>query len=130
MAKAEWGIDVTDVEAAQGETDAQKEDRLLQLAEGGFNPVIAVGFAYAKAVGDAAKEYPDVRFAIVDDYTVGTDDGPNITNLTFAENEGSFLVGVAAALKSKTNKVGFVGGVNTPLIQKFETGFTAGVTAA
>jgi basic membrane protein A len=129
-AKAESGIEVKELEASQGETDAQKEDRLRQLAEGGYNPVIAVGFAYAGAVGKVAKDNPGVKFAIIDDYTQGTDDGPNIANLTFAENEGSFLVGVAAALKSKTGNVGFIGGVNTPLIQKFEVGYTAGVKAA
>jgi basic membrane protein A len=129
-AKADSGVEIKELEASQGETDAQKEDRLRQLAEGGYNPVIAVGFAYAKAVGKVAKDNPSVKFAIIDDYTPGTDDGPNIANLTFAENEGSFLVGVAAALKSKTNNVGFIGGVNTPLIQKFEVGYTAGVKAA
>jgi basic membrane protein A len=129
-AKAESGVQVKELEASQGETDAQKEDRLRQLAEGGYNPVIAVGFAYAKAVGRVAKDNPGVKFAIIDDFTAGTDDGPNIANLTFAENEGSFLVGVAAALKSKSNNVGFIGGVNTPLIQKFEVGYAAGVKAA
>lgn len=129
-AKADLGIEVKELEATAGETDAQKEDRLRQLAEGGYNPIIAVGFAYAKAVGAVAKDTPDVKFAIIDDFTEGTDTGANIANLTFAENEGSFLVGVAAALKSTTGKVGFIGGVNVPLIQKFEAGFTAGVTAA
>jgi basic membrane protein A len=116
-AKAESGVQVKELEASQGETDAQKEDRLRQ-------------FAYAKAVGRVAKDNPGVKFAIIDDFTAGTDDGPNIANLTFAENEGSFLVGVAAALKSKSNNVGFIGGVNTPLIQKFEVGYAAGVKAA
>jgi basic membrane protein A and related proteins len=119
-----------ELEATDGETDAQKEDRLRQLVEGGYNPVIAVGYAYAKAVGAVAKDSPDVTFAIIDDYTEGVDTGPNIANLTFAEHEGSFLVGVAAALKSQTGKVGFVGGVNNPLIQKFEAGFQTGVKAA
>ncbi|WP_370946609.1 BMP family protein [Amycolatopsis sp. cg5] len=129
-AKAESGVEVKELEAAAGETDAQKEDRLRQLAEGGYNPIIAIGFAYQKAVGAVAKDNPNIKFAIVDDFTPGTDDGANIANLTFAENEGSFLVGVAAALKSKTGNVGFIGGVNTPLIQKFEVGFTAGAKAA
>ncbi|MFD2397271.1 BMP family protein [Prauserella oleivorans] len=128
-AKQEFGIEVTELEAAQGETDAQKEDRLRQLAEAGYNPIIAVGFAYAGPLGKVAKDYPEVKFAIVDDYTPGTDTGDNIANLTFAEEQGSFLVGAAAALKSKTGNVGFVGGVNTPLIQKFEAGYTQGVKA-
>lgn len=129
-AKSELGVEVKELEAAAGETDAQKEDRLRQLAEGGYNPIIAVGFAYAKAVGAVAKDEPDIKFAIIDDFTEGVDTGPNIANLTFAEEEGSFLVGVAAALKSQTGKVGFIGGVNVPLIHKFEAGFEAGVKAA
>ncbi|MEU6646228.1 BMP family ABC transporter substrate-binding protein [Saccharomonospora sp. NPDC046836] len=128
-ATAEFGIEVTELEASQGETDAQKEDRLRQLAEGGYNPIIAVGYAYAGPVGKVATDFPEVKFAIIDDFTPGTDTGDNIANLTFAEEQGSFLVGVAAALKSETGNVGFVGGVNTPLIQKFEVGYTAGVKA-
>ena len=128
-AKSELGFEATELEAAAGETDAQKEDRLQQLAEGGFNTIIAVGFAYAVAVGKVAAEYPDIKFAIVDDASDASK-ADNIANLTFAENEGSFLVGAAAALKSTTGKVGFIGGVNVPLIQKFEAGFTAGVKAA
>jgi basic membrane protein A len=129
-AKSELGLEVKELEATANETDAQKEDRLRQLVEGGYNPVIAVGFAYAGAIGKVAKDSPDVKFAIIDDFTEGTDTGANIANLTFAENEGSYLVGVAAALKSQTGKIGFIGGVNVPLIQKFEAGFTAGVKAA
>jgi basic membrane protein A and related proteins len=128
-AKSDFGVEAKELEAAAGETDAQKEDRLRQLAEGGYNPVIAVGFAYCKSIGKVAKDTPDVKFAIIDDFEPDcTVD--NVANLTFAEQEGSFLVGVAAALKSKTGKVGFIGGVNVPLIQKFEAGYVAGVKAA
>lgn len=129
QAKSQYGMTAKELEATAGESDAQKEDRLRQLAEAGFDPIIAVGFAYAGPLGKVAKDYPDLRFAIIDDFTKGTDTGPNIANLTFAENEGSYLVGVAAALKSKSGKVGFVGGVNTPLIQKFQAGYQAGVMA-
>ncbi|MGW5053062.1 BMP family lipoprotein [Actinokineospora sp. NPDC004072] len=125
-AKAEFGIEVTELEAAQGETDAQKEDRLRQLAESGHNLIIAVGFAYEKSLSAAAADYPDVHFAIIDSENPK---GDNVANLTFAEHEGSFLVGVVAGLKSKTGNVGFIGGVNTPLIQKFEVGFEQGVKA-
>jgi basic membrane protein A len=128
-AKSDFGADAKELEATAGETDAQKEDRLRQLAEGGYNPVIAVGFAYCKAIGKVAKDTPNVSFAIIDDFEPDCT-APNIANLTFAENEGSFLVGVAAALKTKSNNVGFIGGVNVPLIQKFEVGYTAGVKAA
>lgn len=128
-ATSEYGVEVKELEAAAGETDAQKEDRLRQLAEGGYNPVVAVGFAYCKSIGVVAKDTPDVKFAIIDDFEANCT-APNVANLTFAEQEGSFLVGVAAALKSKTGNVGFIGGVNVPLIQKFEVGYLAGVKAA
>ena len=117
---------VQEAEAGENESNAQKEERLRQLAEGGFNPVIAVGFAYSEPLAKVAKEFPDVRFAIIDDANAK---GQNIANLVFAENEGSFLVGVAAGLKTKTDNVGFVGGVNVPLIKKFEAGYVAGVKA-
>ena len=92
----------------------------------GYNPVIAVGFAYSGAVAKVAKEFPDTQFAIIDD---GAALGDNIANLLFAEEQGSFLVGAAAALKSKTGNIGFVGGVEVPLIKKFEAGYTAGAKA-
>ena len=121
------------IEAGSGESDADREERLRILADEGFNPIIAVGFIYSPAVAKVAAEYPDVNFAVVDGYVtfitgemVPID---NVADLTFAEHEGSFLVGVAAALKSEAKNVGFVGGVNGPLIQKFEAGFVAGVEA-
>ncbi|WP_308170060.1 BMP family lipoprotein [Acrocarpospora catenulata] len=125
-AKAELGVEVNEVEAANGETDAQKEERLRLLASGGFNPVIAVGFAYSGAISKVAAEFPEVKFAIVDDADAK---GANISNLLFAEEQGSFLVGVAAALKSTKNNVGFVGGVEVPLIKKFYAGYEAGAKA-
>ncbi|MFZ5852745.1 MAG: BMP family lipoprotein [Actinomycetota bacterium] len=125
-AKAQFKLDVKELEAKAGETDAQKEERLRLLAQGGYTTIIAVGFAYAGPLAKVAKDFPNVKFAIVD----STDaKGPNIANLTFAENEGSFLVGAAAALKSKTGNIGFVGGVDTPLIKKFEAGYEAGAKA-
>jgi basic membrane protein A len=127
-AKAELGVETKELEASSGESNADKEERLRLLAQGGYNPVIGVGFAYAGSLGKVAKEFPDTKFAIVDDASPEST-GSNIANLTFAENEGSFLVGVIAALKSKSGKVGFVGGVEVPLIKKFEAGFKAGVEA-
>ncbi|WP_424189609.1 BMP family lipoprotein [Actinokineospora sp. G85] len=123
-AKQEFGLDIKELEAGAGESEAVKEDRLRQLAEGGYTTVIAVGYAYATSLAKVAPDFADVKFALVDSEDAT---GDNITNIVFAEEQGSFLVGVAAALKSTTNKVGFIGGVNTPLIQKFEVGFTAGV---
>jgi basic membrane protein A len=107
---------------------SNRADLLTQLAEGGYNPVIAVGFAYGDVIGDVAKQHPDTTFAIIDSSAaeVGAD---NLTGLLFAENEGSYLAGVAAALKTETNHIGFVGGVETPLIQKFEAGYVAGAKA-
>jgi basic membrane protein A len=115
--------DAKELAAKPGETEAAKEERLRLLASSGYNPIIAVGFVYSEATGKVAKEFPDTKFAIVDD-TIAV--APNISNLVFAENEGSYLVGVAAALKSKKGNIGFVGGVQTPLIQKFQAGYEAG----
>ncbi|GAA3137677.1 BMP family lipoprotein [Streptosporangium carneum] len=123
-AKTELGLaDTKELEAGSGETEAAKEERLRLLAQGGYNPVIAVGFAYSASVKKVAAEFPEVKFAIVDDAAATA---PNISNLLFAEQEGSYLVGAAAALKTKKEHIGFVGGVQVPLIQKFEAGFVAG----
>ena len=128
-AKAELGVETKEAAAVNGENEAAREERLQQLVDAGYTHVVAVGFAYAASIGKVAKANPDVHFAIVDD---ASDDskGPNVDQITFAENEGSFLVGAAAALKSKAGHVGFVGGVNVPLIKKFEAGFIAGAKAA
>jgi len=126
-AKADLGIKAQEAEASQGEADAAKEARLNALASAGYNPIIAVGFAYSAAVAKVAKALPKTQFAIIDDAAAV---GPNIANLTFAEEQGSFLVGAAAGLKTKTGNVGFIGGVDVPLIHKFEAGFKAGAAAA
>jgi basic membrane protein A len=125
-AKTEFGVEAQESEAADGEPESAREERLIQMAEGGYNPVIAVGFAYAPAVAKVAPQFPDTQFGLVDS-TDAT--GENIANLVFTEHEGSFLVGAAAALKSKANHIGFVGGVNVPLIVKFEAGYEAGAKA-
>jgi len=125
-AQSELGIESKEAEASNGEAESAKEERLNALVSAGYNPIIAVGFAYSASVGKVAKANPDVHFAIIDDPV----EGPNITNLLFAENEGSFLVGVAAALKDTKNNVGFIGGVDVPLIHKFEAGYKAGAEAA
>ncbi len=112
--------------AAANESEDAAATRLTQLVTDGYNPIIAVGFKYANAVKAAATANPNVKFAIIDDDTVVL---PNVTPLVFAEEQGSFLVGAAAALKTTTCKVGFVGGVETPLIQKFEAGYVQGAKA-
>jgi len=123
-AAKEFGMETQESEAADGEPEAAREERLRTFAEAGYDPIIAVGFAYSASVAKVAPEYPDVHFAIIDDEAA---QGPNIANLVFAEEEGSFLVGAAAALKTQTDHVGFIGGVEVPLIKKFEAGYRAGV---
>ncbi len=124
-AACELGFEVKDAEAQDGEPESAREERLQQLVDAGYDPVVAVGFAYSASVGKIAKANPDVHFAIVDDAVAGD----NIANLLFAEEQGSFLVGAAAALKSESGNVGFVGGVDTELIHKFEAGYEAGAKA-
>ncbi|WP_082554299.1 BMP family lipoprotein [Aeromicrobium sp. Root495] len=117
-------------EASQDEDEATREERLRGFADDGFNTIVGVGFAYSESVNKVAPDYPNVAFAVVDGFDPDKDQNCNVAYLTFAENEGSFLVGAAAALQSKTGKLGFVGGVNNALIQKFEAGFKAGAEAA
>ena len=128
QAEDELGIETKEVEASQGENDAAREDRLNQLVDAGCTNIIGVGYIYAKAIGGAAEENPDVSFAIIDD---ASDDSKadNVAQLVFAEHEGSYLVGAAAALKSKSGNVGFIGGTDVPLINKFDAGFAAGAKA-
>ena len=125
-AKAEFGVDAKESAATNGEAESAREERLNQLIDAGYTNIVAVGFAYATAVKKVASENADVKFAIVDDSSITAD---NVMNLTFAANQGSFLVGAAAALTTKTKHVGFVGGVETDLIKSFEAGFDAGVKA-
>lgn len=127
-AKAEFGIETQEAAATNGEAESAREERLNQLIDAGFTNIVAVGFAYANSVGKVAKENPDVKFAIVDDASEAAT-ADNIMNITFAENEGSFLVGAAAAMKSKTGTIGYVGGVETDLIKKFQVGYEAGAKA-
>lgn len=125
-AKAELGIEGQESTAQAGEAESAREERLQQLVDKGYTAIVAVGFAYAKSVQKVADENPDVHFALVD----STDaKGANIQNIVFAEQEGSYLAGVVAANKTKTNTIGFVGGVQTDLIKKFEAGYVAGAKA-
>jgi basic membrane protein A and related proteins len=128
-AKTDLGVTYKEATQVNGEPQAATEERLQQFVDAGATHVIGVGFAYAKALGKVAKANPDVHFAIIDDASPDSA-GANVAQLTFAEEQGSFLVGAAAALKSKTNTVGFVGGVGVDLIKKFEAGFIAGAKAA
>lgn len=130
---------VGELTAAADEPDSEKVNRLNQLVSDGANAIVAVGFAYAGPLGEVAPNHPDIHFGIVDDASLclspdegGVEGAPfaNVACMTFAEEQGSFLVGVAAALKSQTGKVAYIGGVDVPLIQKFQAGFDAGALAA
>lgn len=133
------GLERADSELGVGFTEASPNDdgsnraELLQLAADGNPIVIGVGFLFAADAAAVAAENPDVNFAVIDDPTLNFDASPpepiapNLAGLTFAEEQGSYLVGVAAALTSETNQVGFIGGVCCfGLIEKFEAGFRAG----
>jgi basic membrane protein A len=116
-------------ELSPNEDASNRVQLLTQLAEQGFNPVIAVGFAYDDVIGEVAPQFPDTTFAQVDGSNTDGAKGDNVTGLVFAEEQGSFLAGVAAALKSESGHIGFVGGVQSPLIEKFEAGYVAGAQA-
>jgi basic membrane protein A len=125
--KAIGDLDATceEAEAAPNEPATAREERLRTLADAGYNPIIGVGFVYTEQAVKVAKEYPNVKFAVVDGYG----EAPNLTNLVFSAEQGAFLVGVAAALKTKTKKVGFIGGTPGPIIDPFAAGYKAGVAA-
>jgi basic membrane protein A len=131
-AEKELGAHIRLIEPGE---ESDRESGLRLLAAEHMNLVIGVGFIFTDDVTQLAKEYPDVNFAVVD-YAIATDKAgnpipppPNVAALKFKEEEGSFLVGALAALVSQSKKVGFVGGMDVPLIQKFEAGFKAGVKA-
>ncbi|MBA3605155.1 MAG: BMP family ABC transporter substrate-binding protein [Acidimicrobiia bacterium] len=118
-------------------SDGDRAERLAGLVDAGNDLVIGVGFLWQPALQAAAAETPDQLFALIDAVAIDDPDGdfegpplPNVASLVFAEEQGSFLVGAAAALKSQTGTVGFIGGVETDLIKKFEAGFQAGAEAA
>ena len=106
--------------------ESQREQSVRRMAEKGASPIISVGFSQASAVEKVAKEFPKLNFVIVDMVV----DLPNVQSVVFKEQEGSFLVGTMAALASKTGKVGFVGGMDIPLIRKFECGYEQGAKFA
>ena len=118
---AETGIEVMEFEVTNPN---QREQAMQRMAERGATIVLGVGFAQADAIAKVAAEYPDVQFSIID---VGWLDAPNLRQYVFKEHEGSYLVGVAAAMASETGKVGFVGGMDIPLISKFACGYVGGV---
>ena len=115
----ETGIAFRDFEVTNA---TQRVQVMRQFARHGYNFIVAVGFSQASAVEQVAPEFPDVRFVIID----GNVDLPNVESVNFREQESYFLCGMAAALSSKTGKIGFVGGMDIPLIRKFALGYEAG----
>ena len=118
--KQESGIGFRDFEITN---DAQREQAMRKFARDGFSPILAVGFSQADAMTKVAAEFPKTDFAIVDSVVKQ----PNVESIVFKEQEGSFLVGMMAAEASKTGKVGFVGGMDIPLIRRFACGYVQGV---
>jgi basic membrane protein A len=118
--KKETGIAYREFEVTN---EAQREQALRNMARRGSNIVVGIGFAQASGIEKVAKEFPKLKFAIIDAVV----DLPNVQSIVFKEHEGSFLVGMAAAMASKTGKVGFVGGMDIPLIRKFALGYEEGV---
>jgi basic membrane protein A and related proteins len=121
--KKDTGTDYRDFEP---QNDSQREQALRRFARDGFSPILAVGFSQESALKKVAEEFPNVKFAIIDAVV----DMKNVQSIVFKEHEGSFLVGMMAAQASKTNKVGFVGGMDIPLIRKFACGYVQGVKHA
>ncbi len=121
QAEEDLGIGASE---ASANDDGSNREELLNLQADESDLVFGVGFLFAEPMTNAAGANPEVNFAIVDDASV---DLPNVAGLVFAEQEGSFLIGAAAALKTTNNKVGFIGGVSIDLIKRFEAGFVAGV---
>jgi basic membrane protein A len=118
--KKDTGTDFRDLEI---QNDAQREQVLRKFAKDGFSPILMPGFAWATALAKVADEFPKTKFGIIDMVV----DKPNVQSIVFKAEEGSFLVGVIAAKTSKTGKLGFVGGMDIPLISAFECGYAQGV---
>jgi len=120
----ELGVDTNYLEPTEG--GENREELLRTLAEEGYELIFAVGFLFTEAVEAAAADFPETKFGLIDGFVPDLTPESNIVCLGFAEHEGSFLVGAAAALHTETDKVGFVGGMEIDLIKKFEYGFMAG----
>jgi len=121
--KKETGKAYLDFEIAN---EAQREQAMRRMAERGANPVIGVGFSQASSIEKISKEFPKLQFVVIDSVVKQ----PNVESIVFKEQEGSFLVGMMAAMASKTGKVGFVGGMDIPLIRRFQCGYEQGAKYA
>jgi basic membrane protein A len=121
--KKEGGKAYLDFEIAN---EAQREQAMRRMADKGANPIIAIGFSQGSTVEKVSKDYPKLQFAIIDSVVKA----PNVESIVFKEQEGSFLVGMMAAMASKTGKVGFIGGMDIPLIRRFQCGYEQGAKYA
>ncbi len=119
---AETGGSYAEVEI---QSDAQREQAIRRFAESGANPIVMAGFSWATPLAEVAADYPDTKFAIIDMVV----DAPNVRSVVFNEHEGSYLVGMMAAMASETGTVSFVGGMDIPLIRKFACGYAQGAAA-
>ncbi len=106
-------------------SDAQREQAIRRFAEDGYNPIVMAGFSWGTPLATVAADYPDIKFTIIDSVT----DAPNVRSVVFNEHEGSYLVGMLAAMASEDGTVGFIGGMDIPLIRKFACGYAQGVLA-
>lgn len=118
--KKDTGIDYAEFEVTN---DSQREQAMRNFARKGLSPIVVVGFSQAAALEKIADEFPEAKFAIIDKIV----DKPNVASIVFKEHEGSYLVGVLAAMASKTGKVGFIGGMDIPFIRRFACGYAGGV---
>ena len=119
---AETGGSYAEVEI---QSDAQREQAIRRFAESGANPIVMAGFSWATPLAEVAADYPDTKFTIIDMVV----DAPNVRSVVFNEHEGSYLVGMMAAMASETGTVSFVGGMDIPLIRKFACGYAQGAKA-
>jgi basic membrane protein A len=116
------GIQITEFEVT---AETQREQALRNFARRGQNPIVAVGFAQRGAVQAVAPEFPNTRFVLIDSVV----EAPNVQSVLFREEQGSYLAGMMAAMASRSGRVGFVGGMDIPLIRKFACGYVQGVRA-
>ncbi|TCO73887.1 BMP family lipoprotein [Rhodovulum euryhalinum] len=120
--KAETGGTYREIEL---QSEAQREQALRRFAEAGLNPIVMAGFAFGAVLGEVAADYPDTKFVIIDTKV----EAPNVRAIEYSEHQGSYLVGMMAAMASRTGTVGFIGGMDIPLIRKFACGYAQGVKA-
>ncbi|WP_136442932.1 BMP family lipoprotein [Pacificoceanicola onchidii] len=121
---ADTGGSYRDIEI---QSEAQREQALRRFAENGFNPIVTTGFAIASIMGEVAKDYPDTKFVNVDGWLPEVPE--NVLLINFQEHQGSYLVGMMAAMASESGKVGFIGGMDIPLIRHFGCGYAQGAKA-